>query len=183
MSEIWKSLPPASAPAADSRWAQISNSCPGGADLALPGNQILVRGRVVGDARVKAEEAGLPSAPCSEMRKSLIPVSAAGGGKPLGEDLELVVDERRGVVVAVPDDQVLVRGRIGRDAGGKGLVVLVQLRAHVGDPEIVDADLGAGSGQPLGEDLELLARADLAPPCDQVLVRGPVVGDARILGR
>jgi hypothetical protein len=71
----------------------------------VPGDQVLVRARVVGDARSGC--IGVRVA-VGTLRGDAEVVGAglrARRGQPLAEDLELVVDERQRVVVALPDDR------------------------------------------------------------------------------
>lgn len=99
----------------------------------------------------------------------------------LAEDLELVVDQPAEVVVAVPDDQVTVASTVVLDGGDERDVSRVAVRPHGADPEVVRADLVAGSVESLAEDLRFVvdhaADVVVAVPDDQVRVRRVVVRD------
>lgn len=103
----------------------------------------------------------------------------AGGVQSLDVDLVLPLDERAGVVVALPDHEVLVHGRVVDHLGVGGVEVRVAVGAHVGEPDVVGPHLGAVRGEPLAVDL-VLVEGLVAAPHDEVLVRDGVVGHGRI---
>ena len=89
-----------------------------------------------------------------------------------------VADGRLG---AVPRDEVLAGAPVVSDRGRAGVEARVALGAHVREAQVVGADLARRRIEALGEDL-VLALGDVTPPRDEVLARGAVRRDGRVLG-
>ncbi len=110
----------------------------------------------------------------------------SGAAQPLAEDLVLVVDQRSGVVVAVPADEPLIAGGAVRHARGRGAVARVTARSHVGDAEVVGAARCPRAVEALPEDLEFVVdergAVVVALPNDEPLVVRGAVGHGWAVG-
>ena len=160
-----------------------------GRDVAvgLPAGQVLVAPAVVGrGVGSNAPTARLAAVSVTEMRKSLVPMSAPTARRRAGRRSRPCCDS--GGVSSVPSQETMNSPRAGVAAtsGLSASKLDVAVRPHVGDAEVVGAALVCGgAAQALAEDLVLVhsGRVVIALPHHQVLVGGRQMGDRRILLR
>ncbi len=152
--------------------------------ISFPNDEIFIVDGIVRDLWAEGGESGV--AVRAHVADAKIVVANFGPRRSveaLTEDLKFIVDERAGIVVSLPDDEVgIIGGAIG-DAGKSSGKTSGSIRAQIADAKIVVADLGSRRGvEALTEDLKFIVdeRAGIVvpEPDDEVFVVDGVVGDA-----
>ncbi len=155
--------------------------------VASPDHQVLVARTVVGHRRGVGVIVCVPhTAHAAEAKVVRAHLSPRRRVQALGKDLVLVIHQRAGVVVALPDHQVLVVVAVVSHGRTDGVIVGIAVWPHVADAKVVIAHAAARGGQPLAKDLELLVHQGggvvVTLPDHQVLVVGAIVGHGRVVG-
>ena len=152
-----------------------------GAVVAAPGHQVIVDLFVVGHGRVEGLKVDVAVGAHVADAEIVRPDQVAIAVQQLAKDLVFVIDQRGGIVVAVPDHQVFVTRVVIGHRRAKSPIRRAAIRPHAADAPVVwRQGRAAGGVHQLDVDFELVAVQTAgviaARPGHQELVVGVAVG-------